>query len=73
MKKMMICTAAFAFLFSLSMAGMSFAAEDNGPAEITLTTKDAKKPAVFPHHKHQEFLKCAQCHEAPNFPKGVAF
>jgi len=41
--------------------------QDKGPAEITLTTKDAKKPAMFPHAKHQERMQCDECHKNANF------
>ncbi|KPJ99228.1 MAG: hypothetical protein AMK71_10085 [Nitrospira bacterium SG8_35_4] len=40
---------------------MSFASADKGPAEITLNA-DGKKPAMFPHAKHQEKNECATCH-----------
>ena len=49
-----------AALFGLSVAGFAFAV-DKGPATIVL--KGGKKGAVtFNHHKHQEMLKCADCH-----------
>jgi len=64
MKKVLICGVALAFLCSTALVAMA----DNGPAEITLTsTIDAAKkakPAVFPHAKHQESLKCADCHHS---------
>jgi hypothetical protein len=59
-KKSLIISAALAFVFSIAFTGISFA--NNGPAEITLKTDKAKKPAVFPHKKHQDKLKCAECH-----------
>lgn len=65
MKKALIIVAAVAFVFSTGLASMSMASE-KGPAEITLqsTIDGAKtpKPAVFPHAKHQETLKCGECH-----------
>jgi c(7)-type cytochrome triheme protein len=63
MKKVLICGVALAFLCSLGLAGISLAEDDKGPADITMTG-DAKKPkpAQFPHAKHQETLKCADCH-----------
>lgn len=46
---------------TLGMAfGISFAV-DKGPAEITLNA-DGKKPAVYPHAKHQEKNECGVCH-----------
>lgn len=59
-KKSLILGAALAFVFSIAFAGMSFAG--NGPAEMTLKTAKGKKPAVFPHKKHQGMMKCADCH-----------
>ena len=63
MKKVLICSVALAFICTTGLISM---ANDNGPAEITLesTIDKAKKakPAVFPHAKHQEKLKCAECH-----------
>lgn len=65
MKKALICGVALAFLCSLGIAGISLAAADvdKGEADITMTG-DAKKPkpAQFPHAKHQETLKCGECH-----------
>lgn len=67
MKKALICGVALAFLCTLGLAGMSLAS-DKGPADITLESTIDKgtkpKPAVFPHAKHQEKLKCADCHHA---------
>lgn len=64
MKKVLICGIALAFLCTTCLVAM--ANDDKGPAEITLqsTIDGAKKakPAVFPHAKHQEKLKCADCH-----------
>jgi predicted CXXCH cytochrome family protein len=33
-----------------------------GPAEITLQTESARKPADFPHRQHQEAYSCTACH-----------
>lgn len=62
-KKLIIIATAFAFVFSLAIAGgVTTASADNGPADMVLQTGNAKKPANFPHAKHQENLKCADCH-----------
>lgn len=65
MKKTLICATALSFLACVAFTSSAFAS-DKGPAEITLesTIDKAKKPkpAVFPHAKHQEKLKCADCH-----------
>ena len=47
---------------STVLASASFATKDNGPADITLATKAAKKPSLFPHAKHQESISCGDCH-----------
>ena len=66
MKKALICGVALAFLCSTGLVTMAMA--DNGPAEITLqsTIDGAKKakPAQFTHAKHQEKLKCGDCHHS---------
>ncbi len=36
-------------------------AANNGPAGITMD-EGGKKPAVFPHKKHQDAFKCGECH-----------
>jgi predicted CXXCH cytochrome family protein len=70
MKKVIICGVAVAFLCVAGFAGMSMA-QDKGPAEIILKTADGKKPATFPHAKHQEKQECDKCHKDPNFTKGA--
>lgn len=52
---------AVVFCFAMMAAGVSFAA-NNGPEEIVLKTAEGKKPAKFPHKKHQETIKCEECH-----------
>ncbi len=59
MKRVLICCAVAMFVIcgtSLS----SFA--DKGPEVITMESK--KKPAVFPHKKHQDAFSCADCHHS---------
>ena len=67
MKKTLICSVALAFLCTTGLAALSMA-QDKGPAEIVLksTIDGAKKakPALFPHAKHQETLKCGDCHHS---------
>lgn len=41
--------------------GVSYAG-NSGPEEIVIQTADAKKPAKFPHKKHQVMFKCEECH-----------
>jgi len=47
--------------FTMLAVSASFAA-NAGPAEITLQTAAATKPAKFPHKKHQDLYKCEECH-----------
>ena len=64
MKKSLNCAVALAFMCTVGFAGMSMAEADKGPADITMTVEDSKKPkpAIFPHAKHQETIECAACH-----------
>ena len=52
------------FTTGLSLASDAGTAVDNGPAEIILQTAAAKKPAKFPHKKHQDAFECGDCHHA---------
>jgi len=50
---------------SFFIAGSAFGLEINiGPADITLQTEAARKPADFPHRQHQEAYSCLTCHHA---------
>jgi hypothetical protein len=72
MRKALICVFAVTFL---CFAGITLA--DNGPADMVLqAVKDAAKkpkPAVFPHAKHQEIAKCADCHHSAKDGEQVAY
>jgi predicted CXXCH cytochrome family protein len=63
LKQSMKCTviAAVVFCFAMMAAGVSFAG-GTGPEDIVLQGADAKKPANFPHKKHQATIKCEACH-----------
>lgn len=74
MKKVVILGVAVAFLCAAGLASMTMAEEqDKGPAEITLQTAEAKKPALFPHAAHQERegMECDKCHKDPNYLPGA--
>jgi Class III cytochrome C family len=68
MKKIALYAVAATLVMGLAFTGASFATDDKGPAEMTLTSTidPAKKakPATFPHAQHQEKLKCGDCHHA---------
>ncbi len=70
MKKSVLCAAALTMLFGFTCVGGAMA-EDKGPAEMTLTTADAKKPALFPHAIHQtsDKVACDDCHKALDVKK----
>jgi hypothetical protein len=71
-KKIIICVFGAIFLFC---AGIVIA--DNGPEKMTLQAEKDKakkpKPAVFPHAKHQEIAKCADCHHSGKDGKQVPY
>jgi len=54
----MLCS----MLFVLT-GGVAFGQEiDIGPKDITMSTPEEKKPASFPHRKHQDSIACMKCH-----------
>lgn len=61
LKKFLACSVVT--LFVLVGSASCFAA-DAGPADITIVGTNSKKPkpAQFPHKKHQDAFKCADCH-----------
>jgi predicted CXXCH cytochrome family protein len=49
----------------LFFTGNAFGVEVSiGPADITLQTEAARKPADFPHRQHQDSYACTACHHA---------
>ena len=57
-----IAALVFVFLF---FVGSAYGVEVSiGPADITLQTESARKPANFPHRQHQEAYSCTVCHHA---------
>ena len=65
MKKSIIIATAFALVFGFAVVSNSIAA-DHGPEVIVMKTVKAKKPATFPHKKHQDMMECSQCHHTMN-------
>jgi len=53
--------ASMTFCFTLVLTHSASAA-NTGPEEIVLKSAKAKKPALFPHKKHQEMYECSECH-----------
>jgi predicted CXXCH cytochrome family protein len=52
-------------IVALFIAGNASGVEVSiGPADITLQTEAARKPADFPHRQHQEAYACTACHHA---------
>jgi len=68
MKKIALYAVSTALVMGLAFTGASFANDDKGPADMTLTsTIDAAKkakPAIFPHGEHQGRLECGECHHS---------
>ncbi len=64
-RKIISTIAVCGFALAISTA-VCTAAEEKGPAEMILNTAKAKKPAFFPHAKHQNTLQCAECHHEKN-------
>ena len=63
-RKALFCSILFVALFGLSV-GFAVGHEVNlGPEDIIMKTKEAKKPAEFPHRFHQEVMGCMSCHHA---------
>lgn len=63
-RKILFLTLMSVLLFVIN-GGIALAADmeiDIGPEHITLKTTEAKKPAEFPHRKHQQFIGCMSCH-----------
>ena len=63
-KKSFILATVLGFIFCLILAGGQSIASDAGPEDMELKTAAAKKPAKFPHKKHQENFECKECHHA---------
>ena len=58
-KMVLLCVAV------LVIAGSAIAVEVSiGPADMTLQTEAARKPAIFPHRDHQAMFACTACHHA---------
>lgn len=65
--------AVIGFIGLLLCASSQVYAQEKGPADITLQTAEAKKPAVFPHAIHQEAYDCSTCHHGMADGKKVPY
>ena len=74
LKKILVCSVVSMFVLCGAVMS-SLATVDKGPADITIVgSKSAKpKPAIFPHAKHQEAFKCAECHHGMADGKQVPY
>ena len=61
-KKNLLLLTAFFFTLGSLMINSDCSAGDSGPEIMELQTVTNKKPARFPHKKHQETFACEQCH-----------
>ncbi len=61
LKKSMLFAAALSCMVTFAFTGAAMAA-GAGAEVLTLQTAEAKKPAVFSHKKHQDMMKCTECH-----------
>jgi hypothetical protein len=68
-KRILVLVQLLVFVFAfIAINSIGIASEEaasvTGPAEMELQTAAAKKPAKFPHRKHQESFECGECHHA---------
>lgn len=61
-KNLMTLAVAAAITLCFAFVTTNDAAANAGDAEMVLKTAKAKKPAAFPHKKHQDMFECSQCH-----------
>jgi hypothetical protein len=61
-KKLVLCTAALAFVFSMALAAGTCFASDAGGETLILKAEKGNKPVNFPHKAHQDKYACADCH-----------
>jgi hypothetical protein len=60
MRKIIAC-GFISFCMLIGSVTFTMAAGNVGPADITID-EGGKKPAQFPHRKHQDAFKCGECH-----------
>ncbi len=74
LKKIFTCSVVSLFVFCGAVSFVS-AGADSGPTDITMVSTSSKKPkpANFPHKKHQDTLKCADCHHSMADGKKVPY
>lgn len=62
LKKSMTFAVVGAIVFCLALITAGISVANTGEAEMVLKTASGKKPAAFPHKKHQDSMECASCH-----------
>ena len=63
-KKSLLAVSLFLFLLGPPVVNSLSKTIDVGPETMELKTITGKKPARFPHRKHQESFTCEQCHHS---------
>ncbi|MCP3889182.1 MAG: cytochrome c3 family protein [Desulfobulbaceae bacterium] len=73
LKKLIACSVVTLFL--VTGTAILSVASDAGPEEITMVGAKSKKPkpSIFPHKKHQDSFKCAECHHGMADGKQVPY
>jgi hypothetical protein len=61
-RKVPVFIIGFCFSLVLLMANSPSKANDSNPEMMVLKTITGKKPARFPHNKHQKNFACKDCH-----------
>lgn len=64
--KSLLLITVFFFILSTLMLNSQCRADDTGPVTMELQTDTNKKPALFPHKKHQKNFACKECHHTKN-------
>ncbi len=71
LRKLLVASVVSFFVLCGGITANTFAA-DQGPADIVIN-EGGKKPATFPHKKHQDAFGCAECHHGMADGKQVPY
>jgi hypothetical protein len=72
-KKLMTLAVAASMTFCFALVTADTASANAGDADMVLKTAAAKKPAAFPHKKHQDMYPCAECHHGADAGKQAPY